>query len=142
MADKTSQIEGEVDGQEFVCILPINLSSNSSVQKFENVQLIKREKCATASLPGSFTSTLDGALRPTRSQGDTPILGSEDIILPKWKSGPPTPVYANIFFFFLNYARCFCRFSCSEVCAGLGNGCERLCASRSLLGSYIHQESI
>ena len=22
-------------------------------------------------------------------------------------------------------AKCFCRFSCSEVCAGLGNGCER-----------------
>ena len=40
------------------------------------------------------------------------------------------------------YARCFCRFSCSEVCAGLGNGCERFCASRSLLGSYVHQESI
>ena len=40
------------------------------------------------------------------------------------------------------YARCFCRFSCSEVCAGLGNGCERFCTSRSLLGSYVHQESI
>ena len=36
----------------------------------------------------------------------------------------------------------FCRFSCSEVCTGLGNGCERFCASRSLLGSYVHQESI
>ena len=40
------------------------------------------------------------------------------------------------------YARCFCRFSCSEVCAGLGNGCERFCTLRSLLGSYVHQESI
>ena len=40
------------------------------------------------------------------------------------------------------YARCFCWFSCSEVCAGLGNGCERCCTSRSLLGSYVHQESI
>ena len=49
---------------------------------------------------------------------------------------------ANSLFFFLSYARCFCRFSCSEVRAGLGNGCERLCASRSLLGSYVHQESI
>ena len=49
---------------------------------------------------------------------------------------------ANIFFSFLSYARCFCRFSCSEGRAGLGNGCERLCASRSLLGSYVHQESI
>ena len=36
----------------------------------------------------------------------------------------------------------FRRFSCSEVCAGLGNGCERFCASRSLLGSYVHQEPI
>ena len=36
----------------------------------------------------------------------------------------------------------FCRFSCSEVCAGLGNGCERFCASRSLLGSYVHRKSI
>ena len=50
--------------------------------------------------------------------------------------------YANSLFFFLSYARCFCWFSCSEVCAGLGNGCERLCTSRSLLGSYVHQESI
>ena len=30
----------------------------------------------------------------------------------------------------------------SEVCAGLGNGCERFCVSRSLLGSYVHQKSI
>ena len=51
-------------------------------------------------------------------------------------------VNANSLFFFLNYARCFCRFSGSEVRAGLGNGCERLCASRSLLGSYVHQESM
>ena len=29
-----------------------------------------------------------------------------------------------------------------EACTGLGNGCERFCASRSLLGSYVHQESI
>ena len=39
----------------------------------------------------------------------------------------------------------FCWFSCSFVskaCAGLGNSFERFCASRSLLGSYIHQESI
>ena len=35
----------------------------------------------------------------------------------------------------------FCLFSfVSEECAGLGNGCERFCASRSLLGSYVHQE--
>ena len=31
-------------------------------------------------------------IRPTRSQGDTPVLGSEDIIFPRWKSGPLTPM--------------------------------------------------
>ena len=39
----------------------------------------------------------------------------------------------------------FTGFPCSfmsEACAGLGNGCERFCTSRSLLGSYVHQESI
>ena len=35
---------------------------------------------------------MDGVLRPTRSQGGTPILGLEEIALPKWKSGPLTPV--------------------------------------------------
>ena len=29
-----------------------------------------------------------------------------------------------------------------EACTGLGNGCKRFCTSRSLLGSYVHQESI
>ena len=43
MADETAQIEGEIDGQEFVGILPVNMNSNSSVQKFENVQLNERE---------------------------------------------------------------------------------------------------
>ena len=60
MADETSQIEGEIDGQEFDGILPVNLNSNSSAQKFENVQLNEREKCATASLLGSPTPKLDG----------------------------------------------------------------------------------
>ena len=41
MAGETSQIKREIDGQEFVGIFPINLNSKSSVQKFENVQLIK-----------------------------------------------------------------------------------------------------
>ena len=36
----------------------------------------------------------------------------------------------------------FAGFSGSEERAGLGDVCERLCASRSLLGSYVHQESI
>ena len=45
-----------------------------------------------ASLPGSPAPALDGVIRPTRSQGGTPTLGLEEIILPKWKSGLPTPV--------------------------------------------------
>ena len=52
----------------------------------------KREKCTTASLPGSPTPELDGVLRPTRSLGGTPTLGSGEIVLPKWKSGPLTPI--------------------------------------------------
>ena len=46
-------------------------------------------------------------------------------------------------FLLFNLLFAFCVFVLSsEVCAGLGNGCERFCTSRSLLGSYIHQESI
>ena len=38
---------------------------------------------------------------------------------------------------------CYLPFSCRPRCAlVLGNCCERFCASRSLLGSYIHQKSI
>ena len=32
--------------------------------------------------------------------------------------------------------------SCRKLALVLGNGCERFCASRPLLGSYVHQESI
>ena len=32
--------------------------------------------------------------------------------------------------------------SCRKLALVLGNGCERLCASRPLLGPYVHQESI
>ena len=32
--------------------------------------------------------------------------------------------------------------SCPKHALVLGNGCERFCASRSLLGSYVHQRSI
>ena len=55
--------------------------------------------------------------------------------------------------FSTNWAECFlpivqnafCQFSylvVSETCAGLGEGVVRGCASRSLLGSYVCQESI
>ena len=45
-----------------------------------------------ASLRGSLAPFLDSVIRSTRSQGGTPMLGSKEIILPRWKSGPPTPV--------------------------------------------------
>ena len=32
--------------------------------------------------------------------------------------------------------------SCPKRVLVLGNGCERFCTSRSLLGSYVHQKSI
>ena len=31
---------------------------------------------------------------------------------------------------------------CRKLALVLGNGCERFCTSRPLLGSYVHQESI
>ena len=58
------------------------------------------------------------------------------------------PNYANTLFFslslfggmFVSHLLVFLlRPKCALV---LGNGCERLCASRPLLGSYVHQESI
>ena len=49
----------------------------------------------------------------------------------------------KLLFLLFNLLFAFCVFVLSsEVCAGLGNGCERFCTSRSLLGSYVHQESI
>ena len=47
--------------------------------------------------------------------------------------------FANVSFL---YDLLFAIWLSSEVCASSGNGCERFCASRSLLGSYVHQESI
>ena len=45
----------------------------------------------------------------------------------------------NLLFAF--QGRVFYLFLCHPRCALiLGNGCERFCASRSLLGSYVHQE--
>ena len=72
--------------------MPIEFNSDNFVQKFKEISLLEKEQKATASLPGSPAPALDGVIRPTRSQGSTQILGSEEIILPKWKSGPPTPV--------------------------------------------------
>ena len=54
---------------------------------------------------------------------------------------------ANCFFLFLcrMLLALFAGFlvpSCPKLALVLGNVCERLCVLRSLLGSYIHQESI
>ena len=54
----------------------------------------------------------------------------------------PFSNYANSFFFFVWLFAGFLVPLVSEACAGLGNGCERFCALRSLLGSYVHQKSI
>ena len=55
----------------------------------------------------------------------------------------PDELYCKQLFLLFNLLFAFCVFVLSsEVCAGLGNGCERFCTSRSLLGSYVHQKSI
>ena len=91
--DETSQInEGQINEQGHVGTLPVEFNSNNFVQNFEEISLLEKEQKASASLPGSPTLALDGIIRPIRSQGGMPILGSEEIILPKWKFDPPTPV--------------------------------------------------
>ena len=56
--------------------------------------------------------------------------------------------FANCFFYFFLCRMLFALFagslvpSCWKLALVLGNVCERFCASRSLLGSYVHQESI
>ena len=46
-------------------------------------------------------------------------------------------------FLFVRMVECLLVFPLRPECALiLGNGCERLCMSRPLLGSYAHQESI
>ena len=93
MADETSQTEEEkINEQEHVGTLPVEFNSNDFVQKFEEISLLEKEQKVSASLPGFSAPALDGVIRPIRSQGGTPILGSEEIILPKWKLGPPTPM--------------------------------------------------
>ena len=58
----------------------------------EKVDLVEKNQCNSASFPNSPALPLDGILQKTRSQGGTPVLGSEESVLPTWKSGPPTPV--------------------------------------------------
>ena len=58
----------------------------------EKVDLVGNNQCNSASLPNSPALPLDGILQMTWPQGGTPVLGSEELALPTWKSGPPTPV--------------------------------------------------
>ena len=54
-------------------------------------------------------------------------------------------LFCNLLFLvFMQEAPCLvCLFSsCQKLALVLGNDCERLCTSRPLLGSYVHQESI
>ena len=54
-----------------------------------------------------------------------------------------SPHLQTAFFLLVRMVECLLVFLLRPECAlVLGNGCERLCASRPLLGSYIHQESI
>ena len=92
MADEISRTEKEIDEQEFVGNLPVDLNYTDFVQKFENVNLIENSQHKAASLPGSPIVKVSECLRSTRSQGGTPVLGSEELVLPAWKLVPPTPV--------------------------------------------------
>ena len=72
----------------------------------------------------------------------TSVAGSQWVTSSMWQ--PPRPFCKRLFpqimqTSFYQFPHCFA----SGVCSVLwGNGCERLCASRPLLGSYVHQESI
>ena len=85
---RTSQ-EGESQQQGFD---DVQVKLNSVLEKFENVELFEKEQKSTASLPGSPKPATDGVLHTIPSQGSTPILGSEKIEPPAWKSGHSTPV--------------------------------------------------
>ena len=91
--DSSLSEEKQIEKQE--CIvdnLPVNL--NDCVQAFESICLTENVQRSSTSLPNSPAAAIDGILCPMRSQGGTPILGSQEIILPRWKLGPPTPVQA------------------------------------------------
>ena len=59
---------------------------------FEKVQVFKPGQKITSSLPGSPEPVKRATSRKVRSQGGTPVAGSDKIELPEWKSGFPTPV--------------------------------------------------
>ena len=65
----------------------VNLSS-----VFEEVQVFKLGQQITTSLPGSPEPVKKKISRKVQSQGGTPVAGSDEIELPEWKSGLPTPV--------------------------------------------------
>ena len=65
----------------------VNLSS-----VFEKVQMFKSGQKITTSLPGSPELVKKEIVHKVRSQGGTPVAGSDKIELPEWKSGLPTLV--------------------------------------------------
>ena len=65
----------------------VNLSS-----VFEKVQVFKLGQKITTSLPGSPEPVKKEISHKVRSQGGTPVAGSDKIELPEWKSGLPTLV--------------------------------------------------
>ena len=72
MVDETSQTrEEKINEQEHVSTLPVEFNSNDFVQKFKEISLLEKEQKASASLPGSPASALDGVIRPTGSRGHT-----------------------------------------------------------------------
>ena len=65
----------------------VNLSS-----VYEEVQVFKLGQKIATSLPGSPEPVKKKISHKVQSQGGTPVAGSDQIKLPEWKSGLPTPV--------------------------------------------------
>ena len=88
MADEIVRTSQEEDLQQ-QGFDDIHVELNSVLK---NVELLEKGHRLTASLPRSPKPAEDGVIRATRSQGGTPILGSEMIEPSVWKSGLPTPM--------------------------------------------------
>ena len=88
MVDKIARTSQEEDLQQ-QGFDDVHVKLNSV---FENVELLKKGHRLTVLLPGSPKPAVDGVVQTIRSQGGTPILGSEMIEPSVWKSGLLTPV--------------------------------------------------
>ena len=76
-------------------------------------------------------------MRPQMPQQQAPTPGGQEAMLVMPYQQQVFPLQGTQFY----SAFCHVEISfVSEVCAGLGNGCEMFCMSGSLLGSYVHQE--